>query len=310
MSKIYDLIVIGGGPAGATAALYAGRSNLSVLVLEKTGNGALVSAHKIDNYPGFPEGIIGKDLYANMKKQAQKFNAEFIEDTFLELDIYSSPKVVKASNGIYSAYAVIVATGWPKNNSSKIKGEKEFLGNGVSYCATCDGFFTKGRVVSLFGNGHEVVEEALFLTKHAKEILVFTEGDDLVVEAGLKEQLLSNKNVKLITNTSLVEVMGNQYVEKVKVLSHGEEKEFEAEFAFLYLGTKSNTDLYQTFAKLNDEAYIITGENMECEAEGVWAAGDIREKSVRQVTTAVSDGTIAGIEAIKYVMKKRKEEKN
>ena len=309
MSKVYDLIVIGGGPAGATAALYAGRSNLNVLVIEKPEVGALVSAHKIDNYPGFPNGITGKELYETIQKQAQKFGAEFVEDTFLELDIYSHPRVVKASKGNYEGTGIIIATGWPKNNSKKIIGEKEFIGNGVSYCATCDGFFTKGRITSVFGNGHEAVEEALFLTKHAKEINVFCDKDDLEVEAELKEQLLSNENVKLFTNAKLLEVLGNQYVEKVKVDIAGEIKEMESDFAFLYLGTKSNSELYQGFAKLNDEGYIITDENMACEVEGVWAAGDIRERTVRQVTTAVADGTLAGIEAIKYVMKKKREVK-
>lgn len=309
MSKVYDLIVIGGGPAGATAALYAGRSNLNVLVIEKPEVGALISAHKIDNYPGFPNGITGKELYETIQKQAQKFGAEFVEDTFLELDIYSHPRVVKASKGNYEGIGIIIATGWPKNNSKKIIGEKEFTGNGVSYCATCDGFFTKGRITSVFGNGHEAVEEALFLTKHAKEINVFCDKDDLEVEAELKEQLLSNENVKLFTNAKLVEVLGNQYVEKVKVDITGEIKEMESDFAFLYLGTKSNNELYQGFAKLNDEGYIITDENMACEVEGVWAAGDIRERTVRQVTTAVADGTLAGIEAIKYVMKKKREVK-
>ncbi len=309
MSKVYDLIVIGGGPAGATAALYAGRSNLNVLVIEKPEVGALISAHKIDNYPGFPNGITGKELYETIQKQAQKFGAEFVEDTFLELDIYSHPRVVKASKGNYEGIGIIIATGWPKNNSKKIIGEKEFTGNGVSYCATCDGFFTKGRITSVFGNGHEAVEEALFLTKHAKQINVFCDKDDLEVEAELKEQLLSNENVKLFTNAKLVEVLGNQYVEKVKVDIAGEIKEMESDFAFLYLGTKSNNELYQGFAKLNDEGYIITDENMACEVEGVWAAGDIRERTVRQVTTAVADGTLAGIEAIKYVMKKKREVK-
>ena len=309
MSKVYDLIVIGGGPAGATAALYAGRSNLNVLVIEKPEVGALISAHKIDNYPGFPNGITGKELYETIQKQAQKFGAEFMEDTFLELDIYSHPRVVKASKGNYEGTGIIIATGWPKNNSKKIIGEKEFTGNGVSYCATCDGFFTKGRITSVFGNGHEAVEEALFLTKHAKEINVFCDKDDLEVEAELKEQLLSNENVKLFTNAKLLEVLGNQYVEKVKVDIAGEIKEMESDFAFLYLGTKSNSELYQGFAKLNDEGYIITDENMACEVEGVWAAGDIRERTVRQVTTAVADGTLAGIEAIKYVMKKKREVK-
>ncbi len=306
MEKIvYDLIVVGGGPAGSTAALFGARSNFKVLVLEKKDVGALVSAHKIDDYLGFPEGIIGKDLYENMKKQAQKFGVEYVEDTFLELDIYSSPKLVKATNGVYEGKAVVLATGWPKNLGKKLKGEKEFLGNGVSYCATCDGFFTRGRKVALFGNGHEVAEEALFLTQHAKEIVVAVEEDDLLVDAELKDKLLNNEKVELITNAKLLEIMGSDYVEKVKISQNGEEKEIDTEFAFLYLGTKSTADLYQGFATLNDEGYIITEDNMASNVEGVWIAGDLRAKAYKKVATAVSDGTIAGIEVIKYLMKNK-----
>lgn len=306
MEKIvYDLIVVGGGPAGSTAALFAARSNFKVLVLEKKDVGALVSAHKIDDYPGFPEGLTGKELYEKMKKQAEKFGAEYVEDTFLELDIYSSPKVVKGAMGIYEGKAIVLATGWPKNLGKKLKGEKEFLGNGVSYCATCDGFFTRGRKVALFGNGHEVAEEALFLTQHAKEIVVVVEDEDLVVDGELKDKLLNNEKVQLIKNAKLLEIMGSDYVEKVRISQNGEEKEIETEFAFLYLGTKSTADLYQGFATLNEEGYIITTENMASNVEGVWVAGDLRAKTYKKVTTAVSDGTVAGIEVIKYLMKNK-----
>jgi thioredoxin reductase (NADPH) len=309
MLKEYDLVVIGGGPAGATASLYASRSNLNVLVIEKPEVGALISAHKIDNYPGFPDGLTGKKLYELMKKQSQKFGTTFISDTFLELDIYSEPKMVKCSNGNYQGTGIIIATGWPKNNSSKIKGEKEFTGNGVSYCATCDGFFTKGKITSVFGSGHEAVEEALFLTKHAKEIYLFCEKKDLEVEDSLKEQLLANENVKLFTNSTLLEILGNQYVEKVKVKINENEKEFDVDFAFLYLGTKSNNELYQGFVDLNEHGYIISNEKLETKTDGVWVAGDIVSGNIRQVTTAVADGTKAGLESIKYIMRKKKEKK-
>ncbi len=167
----------------------------------------------------------------------------------------------------------------------------------------------KGRVVALFGNGKEVAEEALFLTKYAKEVLVYTEDDQLKCDEELKEALLSKENVKLTTDSKLLEVKGNDFVEKVKVLIGEKEVEVETEYAFLYLGTKTNQELYTSFAKLDKDGYIITGEDMKCEVEGVFAAGDIRAKEVRQVTTATADGTIAGIEAIRYIMKKRKEEK-
>lgn len=310
MEKIYDLVIVGGGPAGLTAALYASRSKLKVLVIEKEGIGSLLMAHKVDNYPGYPDGLTGKELYEQMKKGALRFGTEFVTDTFLELNIYENPRVIKGINDSYKAKAVILAAGWPKNNAPKLKGEEEFVGKGVSYCATCDGFFTKDRVVALFGNGKEVAEESLFLTKYAKEVLVYTEEDSLNCDEELKEALLSKENVKLITNSKLLEIKGNDFVEKVSVDIGGEEVEVDTEYAFLYLGTKSNKELYTSFAKLDKDGYIITGEDMKCEVEGVYAAGDIRAKEVRQVTTATADGTIAGIEVIKYIMKKRKEENN
>lgn len=307
MKKVYDLIVVGGGPAGLTAALYATRSRLKVLVIEKEGVGSLLKAHKIDNYPGFPEGLTGKELYQKMKAQAERFGAEFVTDTFLELDVYESPRVVKGMNDSYKGTSVILAAGWPKNNSEKLPGEQELTGKGVSYCATCDGFFTKDRIVTLFGNGKEVTEEALFLTKYAKEILVYTEDPQLHCDDELKEALLSNENVKVFYESKLKELNGSDYLTDVIIDIKGEETKVEAEYAFLYLGTKSNNELYTAFAKLDEEGYIITGDDMACMVEGIYAAGDIRSKEVRQVTTAVADGTIAGIEVIKYIMKKKKE---
>jgi len=302
----YDVVIIGAGPAGLTSAIYIARANMKVLVIEKKDVGSLIKAHKVDNYPGFPEGISGIDLYGKMKEQAKRFSVEFVEDTFFELNIEEDVKEVKCVNNIYKSKVVILAGGWPKNNSKKLPGEKEYIGKGVSYCATCDGFFTKNRVVSIFGEGNEVAEEALYLTKYAKEVKVYTNESELNCDKDLKEALESKENYSLVCNAKLLEIKGSDYVEKIVFEKNSETEEVEVDYVFLYLGTKSNEEIYMSFAKLDEEGYIITDEEMRCEVEGIYAAGDIRAKKIRQVTTATSDGTIAGMEAIKYLSKKNK----
>lgn len=306
MEKIYDLVIIGGGPAGLTSAIYAGRSNLSVLIVEKENMGSLYMAHLVDNYPGFPEGITGKALQEEMKKQALKFNAEFLNATFLGLDIYSDPKVVKTDKNNIKAKSVIIAGGTGKFGGKKIAGEKEFLGKGVSYCATCDGAFTRNMTVSLFGQGDEVAEEALFLTKYSKEILIFTKDNELLCEPELLKTLKENEKVKIITNAEIQELKGSEYLDFAVVKVENEIKEYPVQYAFMYLGTKNLAELYGEVASLDEEGYIITDEGMKTNIDGVFAAGDVRSKKVRQVTTAVNDGTIAGMEAIKYILMNKK----
>lgn len=306
MEKIYDLVIIGGGPAGLTSAIYAGRSNLSVLIIEKENMGSLYMAHLVDNYPGFPEGITGKALQEEMKKQALKFNAEFLDATFLGLDIYSDPKVVKTDKNNIKAKSVIIAGGTGKFGGKKIAGEKEFLGKGVSYCATCDGAFTRNMTVSLFGQGDEVAEEALFLTKYSKEILIFTKDNELLCEPELLKALKENEKVKIITNAEIQELKGSEYLDFAVVKVENEIKEYPVQYAFMYLGTKNLAELYGEVASLDEEGYIITDEGMKTNIDGVFAAGDVRSKKVRQVTTAVNDGTIAGMEAIKYILMNKK----
>ena len=309
MNKVYDMVIIGGGPAGLTAAIYAGRANLDVLVIEKRNIGSLLIAHSIDNYPGFPEGISGKDLYELKKKQALKYGVDIVEGTFLELDIFSEPRVVKTDSENYHTHTVILASGWPKNIEKKVAGEEEFVGRGVSYCATCDGAFTRNLTVGLFGQGDEVAEEALFLTRYSKEILIFAPDGELNCHKELRDALDSHDNVKMIANSKLKKIKGNDYVEEVVVEEDGKSKKYSLDYTFLYLGTKSSEELYAGVAALDKDGYIITGEDMKTQVEGVYAAGDIRAKGIRQVTTAVADGTIASMEATKYILKKKQSQK-
>ncbi|TDT71832.1 thioredoxin reductase (NADPH) [Hypnocyclicus thermotrophus] len=307
-NKIYDIIIVGGGPAGLTAAIYGARANMNVLILHKENVGSLISAHKIDNYPGFPEGLKGKELNNLMKEQALKYGAEIINATLLDIDVYSTPKIIKTDKDNFLAKTIIIATGWSKNNSKKIKGEEEFLGKGVSYCATCDGAFTKNLDVTLFGQGEEIAEEALFLTKYSKTIKIFVNEKELKCHKKTYDALINNEKVEIITNSELIKITGNDFVEKVIVKINNEEKEIKADYAFLYLGTKSSLELFSTFANVDQNGYIITKDDMKTNIEGIYAAGDVREKSLRQVTTAVSDGTIAATEAIKYILKQKKKE--
>ena len=301
IDKIYDVIVVGGGPAGAACGIYTSRARLDVLIIAKENDGSLLKAHMIDNYPGFPDGIKGNELNDLMKKQAIRFGAQFTYGTVLDFDLSSDTKVVKTSSGNYRSKYVVIASG-TANAASKINGEQRFIGSGVSYCATCDGAFTKGLNVTLFGQGDEVGEEALFLTKFAKNIKIFVKDDRLKCKDEILTALRSN-NVEIITNAELEEVSGSEYVEKVKVNENGALKEYPCDFTFLYLGTKSNTELFGGFFKLDKQGYIITDENMSTGVQNVYAVGDIRSKSVRQVTTAVNDGTIAALEVIKERLK-------
>lgn len=305
-NKVYDVVIIGAGPAGLTAALYAGRSNLSVLVIEKPNTGSLLMAHKIENYPGILGSPTGKDIYTLMKEQTLKYNVEFVSATFSAFDLFGEYKVVKTDVENFSGKTVIIASGWAKSGSKKLPGEEKYLGKGVSYCATCDGAFTKNMTVSLFGKAKEIAEEALFLTKYSKEILMFmTDSCDDNCDKALMETLKANEKIKMYYSTELIEVKGDEFVEEVVVKVNGTDTTYPTQFTFLYLGTRSLKELYGEVATLDEQGYIVTNESMHTSIEGIYAAGDVRSKNIRQVTTATADGTIAALESIKYVLKKQ-----
>ncbi len=304
--KIYDTVIVGGGPAGLTAALYLARANKKVIVIEKKGFGTLAAAHKIENYPGFEDGITGEELLDKMKKQAVKFGAEISEDIFLDLDSMSNPIAVKCMNKKYIGKSVIISTGIWKGDTHKFKGESEFLGKGVSYCATCDGAFYKNMTVAVLGNGEEACEEAIYLTNHAAKVLIFVKENILTCEENTKQSIKDNPKIEVVYERELVEIAGSEFVEKiiVKKTDNGIREEYSSDAAFMYLGTKSNIEMFANFANINEKGMIITNDKLESYVEGVYIAGDIREKSVRQITTAVSDGTIAASEIIKFLIKK------
>ena len=306
MEKIYDVVIVGAGPAGLSAGIYAGRGNLSTLILEKVGIGSMIMTHQIDNYPGFPTGTTGQEIYDSMKKQAIEFGCEIKPATVLGFDPYDEIKIVKTDAGNFKTRYIIIATGLGKIGAKKVKGETKFLGAGVSYCATCDGAFTKERTVSLVGKGEEIIEEALFLTRYAKDVNIFLTSDDLECNDELKEAILSKENVKITKNVKLLEITGEDFVTEIHIEINGEKKVAPTDFVFLYLGTKNNVELYGEFVSLSPTGYIITDEKMKTRTDKMYAIGDIREKEVRQVATATNDGVIAATFILKEILKAKK----
>lgn len=306
MEKIYDIVIVGAGPAGLTAGIYAGRAKMNVLILEKENVGSLIMSHKIDNYPGFTDGISGKDLYSLMKEQAKKFNCEFKNATALAFDPYQDVKIVKTDAGNFKCKYIIIATGTGKIGVKKIKGEKDYIGAGVSYCATCDGAFTKGRVSSLVGKGEEMLEEALFLTRYASQVNIFLNDDTLDANEELKTALTTNEKINIHYNAKLKEIIGDkEFVTNLLLDINGEEKNVATDFVFLYLGTKNNSEFFGEFAELNQQGYIITDKNMQIRTKDMYAIGDIRETEVRQVATAINDGAIAASSIVKDYLKNK-----
>ena len=304
--KIYDVIIVGAGPAGLSAGIYAGRANLSTLILEKEGIGSMIMTHQIDNYPGYKIGASGKEIYESMKEQALEFGCEFKYATVLGFDPYEEIKIVKTDSGNFKTKYIIIATGIGKIGAKKVKGESKFLGAGVSYCATCDGAFTKGRTVSLVGKGDEIVEEALFLTRYADKVNIFITADELDCNSELREAILSKNNVEIRTKAKLLEIKGNEFVEELELEIAGETLKIDTDFVFLYLGTKNNLELYGEFATVSARGFIETDENMKIRTDKMYAIGDIREKEIRQISTATNDGTIAATVIIKEILKSKK----
>lgn len=302
---MYDVIIVGGGPAGLTAGIYLGRGRQKVLIIEKEEQGSLYMAHKIDNFPGFPQGITGKELNLAMKEQSKRFNVEFVNATLLGFDPYSEEKIVKTDRGNFIGKNIIVATGNGKNFGKKIKGEKEFLGKGVSYCATCDGAFTKNFTVSLVGQGEELAEEALFLTKYSKKINIFVTEDEFKCEDSSLEALKSNEKVEIITGVKLLEIKGEEFVQELLFEKDGKEVAYPSDFAFLYLGTKNNVEMYGEFASLDKDGAIITKDNFQMNIDGMYAIGDIRSGAIKQVTVATAEGTMVALEIMKKLLKNR-----
>lgn len=301
--KIYDVIIIGAGPAGMTAAVYTSRANLSTLMVERgVPGGQMVNTADIENYPGF-DNILGPDLSNKMFEHARKFGAEYAYGDIKEIIDGKEYKTVVAGNKEYKARAVIIATG-AEYRKLGVPGEAEFAGQGVSYCAVCDGAFFKNRELVVVGGGDSAVEEGMFLTRFASKVTIVHRRDELRAQKILQERAFANEKIDFIWSHTVKEIHGeNGKVTAVTLVSTktGEERIFKTDGVFVYIGMDPLTKPFQNLGITNENGYIVTNENMETSVPGIFAAGDVREKQLRQIVTATGDGSIAAQSAQTYI---------
>jgi thioredoxin reductase (NADPH) len=306
--RIYDVIILGGGPAGLAAGLYAGRARLDTLMIEKEKEGGLiVQTEEVENYPGALEGDTGMTLTQRMVEQVDKFLANRLIDTITEVDLESDIKVLKGNKGEYKAKAVIVATG-AKPKLIGCPGELDFIGKGVSYCATCDGAFFEGFEVYVVGGGDSAVEEAIFLTRFARKVHIIHRRDELRAAKSIQEKAFENEKIDFIWDSQVEEVKGTGLVNSMVIKNRktGEITEIKADEndgifgIFVFIGYNPITELFRDKLDMKDD-YLITNETMETNIPGVFAAGDVRDKMLRQVVTATADGAIAAVSAERYI---------
>jgi thioredoxin reductase (NADPH) len=300
---MYDLIILGGGPAGLTAGLYAARSRLKTVLIEKTYlGGQIVNTYQLENYPGYEE-ITGADLVAKMEAQVRKHGLEIVLEDVESLDITGEIKKVKtANNKVYEAKAIILAMG-ANPRKLGVPNEDRFIGAGISFCATCDGAFYKDAVVAVIGGGNTAVEDALYLTKFAKKVYIIHRRDQLRATKIEQEKAFANEKIEFIWNTVVVDVEGEYGVERVRLknVKTGEESTLNVDGVFVAIGYDPNTELVKGIVELDEYGYIITDDDMRTNVPGVFAAGDIRHKLLRQVITAAGDGATAAYAAEKYI---------
>ncbi len=308
MDKIYDVIIVGAGPAGLAAGLYAGRSRLSTLIVEKEKDGGqIVQTAEIDNYPGSLEGETGPSLVARFSAQAARFGAEKILDTIVDMELQGEPKKVIGQKDTYLGKTVILAGG-AMPTKINCPGEDEFTGKGVSYCATCDAAFFEGFEVFVVGGGDAAVEEAIYLTKFARKVTLIHRRDELRAVKSIQEKAFKTPNLHFMWNAVVKELSGDGLLSRMVVedTKTGERREVLADEedglfgVFVFIGYKPNTGVLEGKLPL-ENGYIRTDDDMKTAIPGVFAAGDIRVKSLRQVVTAAADGAIAAIQAGKYV---------
>ncbi|TDL32540.1 thioredoxin-disulfide reductase [Jeotgalibacillus sp. S-D1] len=301
--KIYDVVVIGAGPAGMTAAVYTSRGNLSTLMLERgVPGGQMANTEDVENYPGF-DHILGPDLSNKMFEHAKKFGAEYAYGDVKEIIDEKEYKIIKAGSKEYKARAIILSTG-AEYKKLGVPGEKELGGRGVSYCAVCDGAFFKGKDLVVVGGGDSAVEEGVYLTRFANKVTIVHRRDKLRAQQILQKRAFDNEKIDFIWNTTVKEINEeNGKVGSVTLVSteNGSESEFKADGAFIYIGLVPLTKPFEPLGILNGEGYIETDSTMQTNVPGIFAAGDVRDKTLRQIVTATGDGSIAAQSVQHYV---------
>ncbi|HEY63761.1 MAG TPA: thioredoxin-disulfide reductase [Caldilineae bacterium] len=302
--QVENVIIIGSGPAGLTAGLYTARAELNPLLL--TGNeigGQVALTNEIENYPGFPEGIAGPELVNRMQQQAERFGCRIEYDYVTKVDFKQHPFRIETANGkTYLAKAVIVATGATPRKLN-VPGEKEFTGRGVSYCATCDGFFFRGKELVVVGGGDSALEEGLFLTRFATKVRIVHRRDQLRASQILQRRAFANDKIEFIWNSVVTSINGDDAVRSVtlKNVKTGEESELKTDGVFIYVGYVPNSELFVGQLELDEMGYIVTDKRMHTSVPGVFAAGEIQDRFFRQVATSVGQGCAAAMEVEKFI---------
>ncbi len=303
MAKIYDIIIIGSGPSGYTAAIYAGRANLSVLMLQgyQTG-GQLMLTSDVENYPGFEEGILGPEMMEKFEKQARRFGTEMLQEDVTAVDFSKRPFTITTDFGEYLGRAVIISTG-ASAQWLGLPSEQKLQGRGVSACATCDGFFFKNKDVAVVGGGDTAMEEALFLTKYANHVTVIHRRDTLRASKIMQDRAFKNPKISFIWDTGVVEVLGESGVTGLSLrnVKTGEVSELPVQGFFLAIGHKPNTDLFKGIINMDHTGYIVPVEHTMTNIPGVFAAGDVTDHRYRQAVTAAGDGCRAAIDAERWL---------
>ncbi|RXJ01738.1 thioredoxin-disulfide reductase [Anaerobacillus alkaliphilus] len=300
--KIYDVIIAGAGPAGMTAAVYTSRGNLSTLMLERgVPGGQMANTEDVENYPGY-ESILGPDLSTKMFDHAKKFGAEYAYGDIKEIKDGKEYKTVVTGSKEFKGRAIIVATG-AKYKKLGVPGENELGGRGVSYCAVCDGAFFRGKELVVVGGGDSAVEEAVYLTRFATKVTIVHRRDELRAQKILQDRAFANEKINFIWNSVVTSINeDNRKVGSVTIKNNdGTEQEFKTDGVFIYIGMEPLNDAIKNLGIINANGYVETNDQMETRVPGIFAAGDIREKTLRQIVTATGDGSIAAQAAQHYV---------
>lgn len=301
---MYDVIIIGGGPAGMTAALYCLRTGKTVLILENKGFGGQITySHQIDNYPGL-KGISGNEFADNLLEQVMSFGVETEFATAERIIDSEIEKIVIADGEKYTCKSIIIATG-VKARRLMTDGEEKYTGYGVSYCAICDGAFYKNESVAVVGGGNSAIQEALFLSAYCSKVYVIHRRDIFRAQKSLLASIKEKDNIEIVPDNVVTSIEGDQYVNKINLnnIKTGEKKYLDVKGVFIAIGREPDTKIFKDIIKLDENGYILSDNNCETDIKGIFAAGDCRAKEIRQLTTAVSDGSIAAIKACEYIDK-------
>lgn len=301
--KQYDTIIIGSGPAGLTAAIYTGRARLKTLVIAGSAwGGQLMLTSEVENYPGFPEGVLGPDLMNNMLKQAQRFDAEILFEDAESVDFSKKPFKVMAGGETYEGKTVIIATGASPRELG-LESERRLKGRGVSNCAVCDAAFFKDKTVMVVGGGDTAMEEALFLTKYAKNVKVIHRRSVLRAIKILQERAFKNPKIEFIWNSVVDEILGRDHVEGVRIrrVDSGEVSEIPCDGVFILIGYDPTTRIFKGQVEMDEKGYIVVKNNTKTSVDGVFVAGEAKDYRYRQAITAAGEGCQAALDAIKYL---------